>query len=243
MDPLVTSSLISAGTSLLGGLFGGGQSNNKARKLGIEQLTDQRRSQEILDRERPTWVADGARKAGISPLVAMGMQPVSVGGVSVGGDGGDSHRGQMLADMGQNLGRAAEAYLTQDQRAQQKVVDRLALERAGLENDLLRSQISAVNRTAATPGLPSPSSQVLPGQPYNPELDIPVSQKGTHLDYGPLVNADAVDFDSDPIGYLAARGIISSHDLKTAWSGVKDYVRRMPKRWGVNSKGYRYKQY
>jgi len=173
MDPMTTSALISTGGSLLGGLLGGGGTSwNKQRKQMQEQLSDQKAYQYEIDTERPSWVVKGAQAAGISPLVALGMQPISTPGVSIGSD----TKPQIdFQSMGQNLGRAAEAYMSQDQRAKQAVVDQLALERAQLENDLLRSQISSVNNSSRTPGMPG--TQSIPGQtashPYHDGNVIP----------------------------------------------------------------------
>jgi len=172
MDPLVTSSLVSAGSSLLGGLFGGGsqkataQSDMNNELLG-QQFTWQRRlhqdtSKFLWRNQIPTTVA-AAKSAGIHPLVAMGVNPSggSTGSFAIGG-GSDAPNalGAGLADMGQHLGRAAQAYLTRDERNVQQSMTALQLERASLENDLLRSQITSV-KANTVPALPSPSSRYL----------------------------------------------------------------------------------
>lgn len=155
MDPVVGSALVSAGADLLGGLLGGKTSKKSQVGLARNMSTVQLDHDKASALNRPSWIVEGANKAGISPLVAMGLQPSSVPSISVGDDGGGM--ASAMSSMGQNLGRAAEAYLSRDQRAKMEVRDGLALERAKLENDLLRSQISSVNRTAGTPGLPSSS--------------------------------------------------------------------------------------
>ncbi|MBW4983471.1 hypothetical protein KZZ07_13060 [Mameliella sp. CS4] len=61
MDPFVTGSLISAGSSLLGGLFGG--PDPVGQQIGL---------QKSLDKQRPGWIRYGAEKAGFNPLVFAG---------------------------------------------------------------------------------------------------------------------------------------------------------------------------
>lgn len=162
MDPMTASALISTGGQLLGGLLGKKTSAKSAMGQLREQSTIQLNHQEAMDKLRPSWVVEGANKAGIHPLVAMGAQPVQGGSFSV--SGGSENNSHWLADMGQSVGRAAEAYLTQDQRAKQSLLDGLAVERAQLENDLLRAQATNVNRSSAAIPLPSATSQVIPGQ-------------------------------------------------------------------------------
>lgn len=106
-------------------------------------------------------VAD-ANKAGINPLYALGVQGAQSSGYSVGSD---------FSDMGANLDRAVDSYRNPVERAgsQQVRVDSytrklqgLQLERAGLENLLLRSQI-AVARAGSPPAAPGGVRPIVPG--------------------------------------------------------------------------------
>lgn len=110
------------------------------------------------------WRVQDAKSAGIHPLAAMGIPLQSAPTLSAG-----SHDyGSSFASMGQNLGRAANAVATRGEKQKADALSALALERAGLENELLRSQISSVNK-ANNPPLPSVSTKssggsVIPGQ-------------------------------------------------------------------------------
>lgn len=148
MDPLVTSTLVSTGADLLGGLFGGKSSATKAYDMAKEQAWIGVENQKYIDENRIGWLKKAAEQNQISPLVALGMQPVSGPTVSM---GPVEKSGFDASSLGQNLGRAAEAILTKDQRVQQKLMDGLALERASLENDLLRSQISNISKPTNPP--------------------------------------------------------------------------------------------
>lgn len=137
MDPIIGGALISGASNLLGGLFGG----NSAKK---QSPGDAFRS------EFKQRMAMG-EKYGISKLVMAGMSPA--GGWS--GSVGEPSMGQTLSNMGQDIGRAVAARASQPERDLQK----LLLEKAGLENEFLRSQIASVNsRTLreSAPSLPIP---------------------------------------------------------------------------------------
>lgn len=94
------------------------------------------------------WKVADAQAAGLHPLAALGAQTTSFSPVSI--DGGD------FSSVGQDIGRAVAAMKTKDERADEvsKKVEGLTLEKASLENDLLRSQIRRLNSTGTGPGMP-----------------------------------------------------------------------------------------
>lgn len=146
MDPLITGALISGGSRLIGGiadnLFGGG--NNHAGRDARQAVRFANRSA-ILDR------VAAAKEAGISPLYALGA-PTGAFATWAGG-GSQSGLGATLSDMGADVGRAVAAGQTDVERE----VQRLTLEKAGLENEFLRSQIASINgRMAREVGPPMP---------------------------------------------------------------------------------------
>lgn len=118
-----------------------------------------KQQKKILQNQIQWRVAD-AVKAGLHPLAALGVNPASgPGPASIGDIGG------AMSSMGQNVGRAVEAYMTPaDKHAARLAL--LAEERAGLENDLLRSQIAgsakALLTQGATPGVASALPNPLP---------------------------------------------------------------------------------
>lgn len=104
-------------------------------------------------------VAD-AKAAGIHPLMALGVQPFSPSPTAVGSSGvGDS-----ISRMGQNMSRASLATASADKRR-----EALMLENASLQNDLLRAQISMINRPN-NPPFPG-SAMVIDGQGNAPSRE------------------------------------------------------------------------
>lgn len=120
MDPLIIGSAISAGSSLLGSLFNKGPDPKKTSP------GDAFRS-EFGERMRQ------AERHGISKLAMIGA-PSASPFVNVGASDGI---GSTLASMGQDVGRVVAAGQTDAERK----LTQLALDKAALENDFLRTQI------------------------------------------------------------------------------------------------------
>lgn len=141
--------IINAGASLFSG------SQNRA--------TQERIAQQNIDMQREfaqsgiRWKVADAQAAGVHPLFALGANTQSFSPVSVGTD-------NSIAEAGQSIGRAVSAMKTGDEKAQHNAdtLTRLQLEKAGLENDVLRAELqskvtAAAPRTAGNgPGMPSP---------------------------------------------------------------------------------------
>lgn len=136
--------VVSAGSSLIGGLINSGRQNEMddfARKSVTHGIR-----MRVKD----------ATQAGIHPLYAMGANiPTYSPSVSVGGIG------DAFASAGQDIGRAVSQGMTPEGRAA-STLSTLAVERAGLENDLLRSQIRALNAPGSAPGLPGSGNNADP---------------------------------------------------------------------------------
>lgn len=150
MDPLTTSALISTGGQLLGGLF----SKEKKGPSVQEQVNANALNQQTIDRNRPSWLVEGAKAAGIHPLVALGMQPVSSGAITMPSGGSGPDWGSIASSAGQGIGRAVEAQATAEDRVTNKLLTALQLKRASLENDLLASQIRT-SEAALPPSFPN----------------------------------------------------------------------------------------
>lgn len=151
MDPLVTSSLISAGGNLLGGILGG---KEKKGPSIYEQYWANQDHERTMARNRPSWIVEGAKLAGIHPLVAMGIQPSQGANISIPSSGGGSDWGAVASNLGQDIGRTVEALGTQEERAAQKILTTQAIRRGELENDLLASQAAKI-RSTITPPFPN----------------------------------------------------------------------------------------
>lgn len=138
MDPI--SLIVGAGSKLLGGLFGD-SSRDAASAKEYER-------QKEFAQSGVQWKVADARKAGISPLAALGAQTYSYAPQSV----GSSDFATGVAEMGQDVSRAIDATRTQNGRtaAVAKTMEDLTVQRMGLENELLASKI-AVTRQAGQP--------------------------------------------------------------------------------------------
>lgn len=121
---------------VVGGLIGGFGAESSA-----DNTTEANRENASLQREFAQngvrWRVDDARAAGINPLAALGMNPVSASPSFI----GDDSYGDSLSDMGQDLSRAIGATRTQGER--DDALYNLSLDRGRLQNDLLRSQLAA----------------------------------------------------------------------------------------------------
>lgn len=142
--------VLGAGASILGSYFGHKLSADSAKKSA---RADRELNEDFARNGVKMRVAD-AKAAGISPLAALAFQPPSVSPSMV----GDTSMGGFVRDMGQDISRAVNATSTQSER----VFRALALEKAGLENDILRSQLNRLN-SPPPPPFPSPGGNNMGG--------------------------------------------------------------------------------
>lgn len=128
----------------IGGLLGGLLGNSAANKRQTQML----QWQERMDNTKIQRLQKDAKKAGVHPLAAMGTSLTSPSPVEVGGR-------PDFSDMGQNVGRALDATMSADQKANDytRAIQNLTLDRMNLENDVIRTQL--VNSAAATVRQPS----------------------------------------------------------------------------------------
>lgn len=150
--------LISAGANLLGGYFNR-QSNEHAQRLTLEDKEKDRALQREFAQSGIQWRTADARAAGIHPLAALGGSGSSYtpSAISI---APDTSMGTAVSGMGQDISRAINSTRTNAQRedAYTKTVKELTLQKAGLENDLLRTQLaSSVQRLKQTANPPMPS--------------------------------------------------------------------------------------
>lgn len=147
-------SLIGAGASLLGGLFGN-KSQEKANERNIA-------AQREFAQHGIRWKVDDAKAAGIHPLYALGAQTHAFSPSFVGSTAG----GEGIAQAGQHIARGIEAKQTAPERAYNAKVMQLTLQRGELENALLASQIARIGQAGHPPPLPGGPSDnfLIPGQ-------------------------------------------------------------------------------
>jgi hypothetical protein len=154
--------LISAGSSLLGGLFG----KSSAEKANRENI----KLQKEFAQQGIQWKVADAKAAGVHPLAALGANTVSFTPSSI-GDGG---LGQSIANMGQDIGRAVNATSTQATRdrnlstmAAEETLKGLKLDNEGkaIQNAALASRTVRQNMVgAAFPSADGRTNTGIPGQ-------------------------------------------------------------------------------
>lgn len=140
--------LLGAGSSLLGGLLG----KDEAKKNMQMQLAFAKNSIQ--------WKAQDAAKAGIHPLYAMGAPTMSFQNVVSG-------MPEAVANAGQDISRAVGAAMDGGQKADAytTALRALQLQRGGLENELLRTQIAKLNAPGTPPSMPGPRDRpIIDGQ-------------------------------------------------------------------------------
>lgn len=132
--------------SILGGIgsiFGASQ-QSKAAEQNVKM-------QKQFAKQGIQWKVEDAKKAGINPYYALGASTNAFSPVSVGDPA------STFGSIGQNFGRAIDStstHETQD-RAFRSAVQKLTLQKMGLENELLSSQIATTKQPANGPAMPS----------------------------------------------------------------------------------------
>lgn len=143
---------------MLGDLISG-VSNFASGLLGQKAVDDQARenvkNQVRFAKKGIQWRVQDALKAGVHPLYALGAQTTSFSPISVGSPLADS-----IGQMGQDISRAVSV----GGNAVDRKLQALQLERASLENDLLRTQIRNSSAPAVGPAMPIGGQSVIDGQ-------------------------------------------------------------------------------
>lgn len=116
--------------------------------FGNDQADKQAELQKEFAQNGIRWKVRDAQKAGIHPLYALGAQTTAYSPVSVGSTD--------FATGGQNLGSAIQAMTTPKEKLDgfTKTVQDLTLQKMGLENEVLASQLRLINQPGRGPGMP-----------------------------------------------------------------------------------------
>lgn len=154
-----------------GGFLGGGDGGKAARELWGRQAD----KQEFWMQNALRWRVEDARRAGIHPLAAIGspIQSAQVPSISVGDSGGGV--GGALADMGQNLSRAASAFMSNDAKYE-TTLRTLQVERGELENQILVEQLKQLRAPGSPPDFPDVLGPT--NRPYPPNSPVSVVPLG-----------------------------------------------------------------
>jgi len=192
--------VISAVGNVVGGIIG---SNDKAKD---------RKLQKQFAQEGIRWKVADAKAAGIHPLAALGAQTTSYAPVSVGGPSLASG----LASAGQDISRAVDATRTGGERldAYSKTIQDLNVQRMGLENELLASQIAKVRQAGGNPPMPTPGDRrFLEGQGDSPLVKVSPFSRTAADPANPAIEAGA----SPETGYgrsITGWAPVPSKDIK-----------------------------
>lgn len=145
----------------LSGLFGGGN-NNAALNASRINADQDRAFQLAAATQGIRWKVNDAKAAGIHPLYALGAPTFNPSPTSLMSDGGSSsNMGASLAAMGQGVERALMAAAPQEER-DATIMTQLGLERAQLQNELLRTQIASIAARTQADQIGPPGASLKP---------------------------------------------------------------------------------
>lgn len=133
--------------------------------FGKSAAEEQAQLQKQFAKNAIQWKVEDAKKAGVHPLYALGANTVSYSPVQTGG-----LDMSWLSDMGQEIDRSRMATSEAPTRKLADAMASLGLEKAGLENDLLRAEI-AKTRAQVGPAMPSvaPRAGLVPEEVNPPQ--------------------------------------------------------------------------
>lgn len=182
----------------VGSLIGGYMNKESNEKIAAQNIAMQRE----FAQQGIRWKVADAKAAGIHPLYALGAQTNSFSNIV-----GDNSMGDAVSSASQNFGRAAQAAMTRNEREATNALTALQLEKAGLENDLLRTEIVGKKRAMLGPALPGLDGRgaALAGQGDAARAAAAVSlpKPGTPRNYelgaGPLLRANPKHSQQDDI--------------------------------------------
>lgn len=172
---------VQVGASILGSIMGS-KSADKANRQNAQDAALNRKLQMDTLRNQIQWKVEDAKKAGISPLAALGSVPYSYSPASSNFTGYDYSSD--FQNIGQDLTRAIQAGGSNRQRIMDAknaamegaAANKLSLEHMHLQNEYLRSQIARMNSGQIGPGVPEFRSESSPSAiPPGSVLDQPSS--------------------------------------------------------------------
>lgn len=151
------------GADAIGSIFNQSAVNSQKHENRMAQSRNTEAQKEFAQ-NGVRWRVEDARRAGISPLAALGAQthsysPTEVGSVA------DTSMGDLMSRTGQNIGRAIAAGSTKEERAMQAyqvASAKLDLEGKEIDNAIKAFQLNQLG--ASAPALPSGNDNFMPGQ-------------------------------------------------------------------------------
>lgn len=223
MDPF---SLISAGLNFIGGQMNRSSQEeyNRAQLAMAQQNLEQQRE---FAQHGVAWKVADAKAAGINPLAALGANTTSFSPISLGGEA--AKPGDSFSGMGQDLQRAFKASSTAALREESDNAElrKLQLEKASLENDVLRQEVNSKqmrhSRLGGNLGPPMPVARTITTN--SPVKDDDIKQKAEDFPATRIVR---------PFGYPLASnpyfGDGQSYEDRYGDSEIGSTIK-----WGVNT--------
>lgn len=156
----------------IGGLLEGDSAKDHAMDMAAADANLQREFAQNGIR----WRVEDAKAAGIHPLYALGAQTAAASPVFA----GTVPPAASMSDYGQDLSRSIYTTMTSGERSGSRALGELQLERAGLENELLRSQIAGAKMALLRQaGPPMPGGTIVnPSEVITGSVDAPERQPG-----------------------------------------------------------------
>lgn len=203
--------LISAGSSLLGGIVGAKASRDNTQDM-VNAQRDINAENTALQREFAQngirWRVADAKAAGLHPLFALGGSGATFtpNAASLSFDNGGQHLARAIADAGQHIGRAVSAQETPEERNARM----WALEgaKAGVEKDYAQAAywraMAAKAGQEALQAKPMPSSVVTGAYTGATSFPVRADGRGTAVESHPLYQ-DAVELKPDAMVSRSAR--------------------------------------
>lgn len=133
--------LVGAAANIIGGIMG----QNSAENTAANNISNQVR----FARNAIQWKVRDAKDAGVHPLFALGAPTTSFSNVS-----SSNALGEGIAAAGQDLGRAVNAFSSQEEKAMTIAGAKLELEGKQIDNDIKRATLADLTRRTLAPGSP-----------------------------------------------------------------------------------------
>lgn len=228
MDPITIGAAIAGAASLAGG-FLGSSDKKVAEGHAQDQAANNMRIQMIMAQHGVTMRANDIMNAynqtGIHPLALTGVQgPTYTPTAFVGGS--NSPMGDAISSAGQGIGRAVMATGTERERmAHQGRMDALLMERANLENTILRQRIASENVQLMqnnNPSMPIGNRTLVPGQGNSPLVKLKPMEVTRTAPGSPSNEPGgnpAQGFLDTATGYMPVRGKSATEQLEDDWIG------------------------
>lgn len=168
--------LIGAGASLAGGFLNRAANEDASQAASNARLHESEMQRQFAQaglRWRASDAMEAYKESGIHPLAMLGVSGPSYSPVNFVGSANNS-MGDAISSAGQGFGRAIDAAASQSERLEHAGrLDRLLLERGGLENELLKvriaSEVAQINQVRS-PSMPVGNRWLVDGQGESPRV-------------------------------------------------------------------------